>query len=63
MPTGSRAIGGTVRRVGREKRVSLMRLRNGAVGSLWVGGGPGPRTHASATPQKADPLAAELTVS
>jgi hypothetical protein len=42
----------TVRRVGREKRVSLMRSRNGAVGLLWVmGGGPGPRTHASAAPQ------------
>src|ERR1700738_3027910 len=26
----------TVRRVGREKRVSLMRSRHGAVGSLWV---------------------------
>src|ERR1700737_4402925 len=25
----------TVRRVGREKRVSLMRSRDGAVGSLW----------------------------
>ena len=29
----------TVRRVGREKRVSLMRSRNGALGSLWVMGG------------------------
>ena len=26
----------TVRRVGREKLVSLLRSRNGAVGSLWV---------------------------
>jgi hypothetical protein len=26
----------TVRRVGRQKRVSLMRSRNGALGSLWV---------------------------
>jgi hypothetical protein len=32
----------TVRRVGREKRVSLMRSRNGAAGPLWImGGGPG----------------------
>jgi hypothetical protein len=63
MPTGSDRWRLTVRRVGREKRVNLMRSRNGAVGSLWVmGRGPG-RTHASAAPQKADPLAAELTVS
>ena len=31
----------TVRRVGRKKRVNLMRSRNGAAGPLWVmGGGP-----------------------
>ena len=54
----------TVRRVGREKRGSLMRSPNGAVGSLWVmGSGQGPCTRASAAPQKANPLAAELTVS
>src|ERR1700720_2155557 len=39
----------TVRHIGREKRVSLMRSRNGALGSLWVMGGV--QDHAHTLPQ------------